>query len=106
MSKLHNLQSTAAEGCVCVSVHQPMQDMSLNREIFANLVHAVLTGLSSDEIGCVLPQLHVIFHLSQQAYSTPDLLLMHVCQSHTWDMRYRARHGIFPAIFIFNRHVP
>lgn len=91
---------------LCACVHQPIQDMSLNREIHANLVNAVLTGLSSDDIGCVLPQLHAIFHLSQQAYSTPALLLMHVCQSHTWDLRYRARHGIFPAIFTFNQHVP
>lgn len=94
MSKLHNLQSTAEGSCVYVRPGQcRMEDTSLNREIHANLVNAVLTGLSCNDIGCVLPVLHVIFHLSQQTHSTTALLMMRVCQTHTRHLLYRARHS-------------
>lgn len=77
MTKLHNLES-AAEGACCAVY---MQDTSLNREIHVNLV---LTGVSCNDIGCVLPLLHVIFHLSQQAYSTTAL------PTHTRHLLYHA----------------
>lgn len=68
-----------------------MEDTSLNREIHTNLVNAVLTGLSCNDIGCVLPILHVIFHLCQQTHSTAALLMMCVRQTHTRHLLYRAR---------------
>lgn len=73
---------------------QPVQDTSLNREIHVNLVNAVLTGVSCDDIGCVLPLLHVIFHLSLQAYSTTAL------PTYTRHLLYRARHGSTPVTLI------
>ena len=86
--------------CACAPL--PVQGTRLNREIRANLVNAVLTGLSCNDIGCVLPLLHVIFHLSRQAYSTTALILKHVCQTHTRHLLYHDT----PVIFILNQHVP
>lgn len=102
MSKLHNLQSAACVDLLPMYMFypQPTQDTGLNREIHTNLVNAVLTGLSCNDIGYVLPLLHAILHLSQKAYSTTALLMTGVRQTPTRHLH------ISPVIFIFNQQVP
>lgn len=81
MSKLHNLPSTGAGLSLCTCVCAFACSSASVRykaypEIRSNLANAILTGLSSDDTGCLFPPLHLMFHLSPRPHSSAAL--MHV----------------------------
>lgn len=68
-SKLHNFTVNSGRLLCCMRACFILGQCRI-QAIHVNLVNAVLTGVSCNDIGCVLPQLDVIFQLSQQAYSS------------------------------------
>lgn len=88
MSKLHNSRSLLCVCAVCVHVLSSANAEYQIKEIHANLVNAVLTGLSCNDKGCVLPLLYATFHFPQKGYATTALLMMCVRQTHTRHLLY------------------
>lgn len=74
---------------------------ALNEEIHVNLVNALLTGLSCNDIRCVLQPLHAIFQVSQQHNAAPQICVHKLVQCTC----FAEQHSIFTDVSLLIKNL-